>query len=741
MAKKYTRLEWERIMNSLPPEDREPYEQSPDVDTQTPEGDTPTTDKYETDEQGVLTKNGVPFTGTYDGKNYKDGKVVEAPKGDTADDKIESIREKLGIGEALLKSKWAGKEGEGQLFDVFALWNQKKYTAAQELFYKTKFGKLSNASQDRELLKLEESKEYDNALASWKNTIRELLRSNNLTVDETKLEDYYLSGIADEVILDEAYSASPDAANRGALQQLQQAAKDNGIDLATEFGTEVDTWLKQIFDKAPINTFLQKIRDAAAKKTTNSYIKDKLAAGQNLKELYKPFIDAMVKSFGVSPDTIELTDPLLTTVFAGNKPMSTNDFITKLKADPRYRAGVPQETLDKWLNDTRTVLSARGFRGAFTDKELQDFYFKGITSPDDIAREAYLKARGATGPDAEALRALTRVAQDNNIDLNTEFKAELDGWLQDIYNGRPIGEIAQLIRNRAAEGIEDKFIKGLVLDGQNLRNVYDRYINIMANAFNIADPRSIDLNDPLLKQAFKDGKAMNLTDFEYLVKNDTRFKTGLGKFNVASTKAEIEQYALREGFTLDDQSVEDLLNNILAMGLPVNSPYVQNLIRAKFTYSPGVALGGLAGNRLAELRNTAAANGLDLDAQFGSQLQGWLKRISQGEDVETFNRIIRQAAAFGRPANVASLMNLGVNLETILQPYKNTIASELGINPTSILNTDPLLNKAFGEKGELSIGDYRTLVRQDPRFQYTPKAYEETYNAGMKILQDFGFQG
>jgi hypothetical protein len=234
---------------------------------------------------------------------------------------------------------------------------------------------------------------------------------------------------------------------------------------------------------------------------------------------------------------------------------------------------------------------------------------------------------------------------------------------------------------------------------------------------------------------------MNLTEFENLANNDSRFKAGLGEFSVKSNRQAIVDYALAEGFQLDDDAVEDLLNNILAMGLPADSPYVKSLIRAKFTYSPGVKLGGVTGSNLAKLRETAARNGLDLDTQFGSQIEGWLKRLSQGEDVETFNRVIRQAASFGRPTNVASLMNLGVDLETIIQPYKDTMAAELGINPKTILNNDSLLTKAFGEKGELNLGDYRTLVRQDSRFQYTPKAYEETFNAGMKILQDFGFQG
>lgn len=482
-------------------------------------------------------------------------------------EEAESIRAKLGLGEALLLSKWAkstGKPGEAGyvpgLQEVFDLWNKKKYTAAEDLFYKTAWGKLTKTTRDRELGKLEGTQEYSQGLKAFIDKMRGVLLSNNLPVDETKLEEYYLSGTGEDVIVSEIYNTLATGTGAGVgpndrnLRLLQQAAKKNGIDLQAEFGNEIDTWLKNIFNGQGIDTFYQRIRERAAEKTDNEYVKN------------------------------------------------------------------------------------------------------------------------------------------------------------------------------------------LLLDGQNLRDVYARYIDLMATKFKISKD-AIDLNDPLLSQVFKTGTGMNLTEFETLVNNDSRFKAGAGEFNVKNTRQAIVDYALSEGFQLDDDAVEDLLNNILAMGLPADSPYVRSLIRAKFTYSPGVKLGGVTGNRLASLRQTAARNGLDLDAQFGSQLEGWLKRLSQGEDIETFNRIIRQAASFGRPQSVRSLMDLGVDLDTIQKPYMDTIASELGINPKTIMPNDPLLAKAFTTTGELPLQDYRVVVRKDPRFGYGAKAYEETFNAGLKILQDFGFQG
>lgn len=473
-----------------------------------------------------------------------------------------SIRTKLGIGEALLKSeKWAGKIGDGQLADVFDLWKKKKYTAAEDLYYKTKFSKLSKVARDRTLAQLEEGDEYKNGLKVFIDTMTKGLLSNNLPVDVNKLEEYYLKGTGEDVIISEIYNSvtsgsavtgSPNDAN---LRLLQKAAKNNNIDLTAEFGDEVNTWLKNLFS-APgtISVYYQKIRDAAA------------------------------------------------------------------------------------------------------------------------------------------------------------------------------------------QNVDNEYVKGLLADGQNLRSIYDRYITLMAKKFEVSYD-SINLNDPLLSQVFKSGTGMNLTQFENLVNNDARFKAGLGEFSVKNTRQAIVDYALSEGFQLNDDAIEDLLNNILAMGLPADSPYIKSLIRAKFTYSPGVRLGGLSGKNLAAMQETAARNGFKLEDQFGTELEGWLKRLSQGEDVETFNRIIRRAAGFGRPKEIQSLLELGVDLDTISSPYKNTIATELGINPQTIMANDGLLNQALMGEAQPDMRTFRQIVRKDPRFAQGSKGYEEIYNAGYQILRDFGFQG
>ena len=158
----------------------------------------------------------------------------------------------------------------------------------------------------------------------------------------------------------------------------------------------------------------------------------------------------------------------------------------------------------------------------------------------------------------------------------------------------------------------------------------------------------------------------------------------------------------------------------------------------------GVTAKGAAGTiatALDSLRKTARANGFNLERDFGNQVDGWLKRISGGESVEDFNRIIRKQAKLGLPEKVGALLDEGLDLANIFAPYRNTMAALLEVTPDSISLDDPLLRSAYGPDKETSIYDFKRTVRKDPRWQYTDNARQEVSNAALSVLRDFGFQG
>jgi len=150
---------------------------------------------------------------------------------------------------------------------------------------------------------------------------------------------------------------------------------------------------------------------------------------------------------------------------------------------------------------------------------------------------------------------------------------------------------------------------------------------------------------------------------------------------------------------------------------------------------------GEAGNALEVLRSVARSNGFNLDKDFGNQLDGWLQRISRGEDIEDFKRLIRQQAKLGLPEKVGTLLDEGFDLSNIYAPYRNTMASLLELTPDSISLDDPILRSAYGQDKEMSIYDFKRAVRKDPRWQYTDNAREEVSGVALQVLRDFGFQG
>jgi hypothetical protein len=139
------------------------------------------------------------------------------------------------------------------------------------------------------------------------------------------------------------------------------------------------------------------------------------------------------------------------------------------------------------------------------------------------------------------------------------------------------------------------------------------------------------------------------------------------------------------------------------------------------------------------LAKTAMANGLNIN-QFADADQ-WATRVAAGEPIETFKQTIRNAAKLGLPENVKSLVDQGIDLDTIYSPYRETMASILEINPSSINVNDPMLRKAIGPDKEMSIYEFQRTLKQDPRWQYTNNAREDVSSSVQRVLKDFGFMG
>lgn len=217
-------------------------------------------------------------------------------------------------------------------------------------------------------------------------------------------------------------------------------------------------------------------------------------------------------------------------------------------------------------------------------------------------------------------------------------------------------------------------------------------------------------------------------------------KTQYGR-DINSVINQIKEYALESGATITDDEIRNFAQQIYDSGQEADAATVRSLLRGKITLGKEGVVGGRAGRNLAELTKTAKANGLDLVKAFGGQVQNWIQNIEQGESVDTYKQIIRNVAKLGLPEKVGTLLDQGVDLETIYGPYRRQMANLLEVDEDSINLDDPLLRAAIGPDKEQTLYDYKKMVRKDPRWQYTDNAKEEVSNVALQVLRDFGFQG
>lgn len=207
-----------------------------------------------------------------------------------------------------------------------------------------------------------------------------------------------------------------------------------------------------------------------------------------------------------------------------------------------------------------------------------------------------------------------------------------------------------------------------------------------------------------------------------------------------NTRQIITDEAKRQGVAIDEADLDLMARDLYDMANEDKPALIRAALRAKIAYKPGQVVGGVTGENLAALRATAAANGLDLDKNFGGELQGWLQNIAQGESIETYKQRIRDVVSYTVPDSVKKLIGQGIDLGTIFSPYKQMMANVLELNPEQIDLNDPTLRTAITGTDVLNMYDFQKQLKKDNRWQYTSNAKQEVSDSALRVLQDFGFQ-
>jgi len=112
--------------------------------------------------------------------------------------------------------------------------------------------------------------------------------------------------------------------------------------------------------------------------------------------------------------------------------------------------------------------------------------------------------------------------------------------IQGIISGNiDVNRVISDARKLAAQG-QPAYVRDLLAQGYNLKQVFAPYRQVMANVLEIGDPNQIDLNDPLLRSAITEKGDMNLYDFRKQLRQDNRWQyTAQAKEDVSTAALQV----------------------------------------------------------------------------------------------------------------------------------------------------------------------------------------------------------
>ena len=208
------------------------------------------------------------------------------------------------------------------------------------------------------------------------------------------------------------------------------------------------------------------------------------------------------------------------------------------------------------------------------------------------------------------------------------------------------------------------------------------------------------------------------------------------KSRLASLVSQIADKAAAMGVTFSDKQLANLAEHSLMFGW--NENQLNNTMAKYITFSHAK---GAAGSNIAAMQQAAWKNGLKFS---GDTYRTWAQRIARGDNtVEDFQAYVRKQAA-GLAPSYAEELNGGIDLYDVAQPYMQSMAQLLELNPADIDLFDPTIRSALSGKGpdgkptSKSLWQFENEVRQDPRWLQTKNAQDAVYGVSHQILQTFG---
>jgi hypothetical protein len=418
------------------------------------------------------------------------------------------------------------------------------------------------------------------------------------------------------------------------------------------------------------------------------------------------------------------------------------------KYDPNYKPGNPLFDADEIefskLNDLakKATLKFNNAKKEFDQSEKQK------VAKDNVAKTRISQIEeGKTPGEIEADAETGKIVED----LNKEYTQDV------TQSGRYIAELDDAGRKKLAANLNNVYGLKLPTNGKYSKELKEAYVRALTDNYT----RSLDFN-----------QKTSLSEFLVVAQNEGTYKgPGGGGLDLTpyvtisspsiakSTINQVFQNELKRDATPEE--IKKLVPGLIAaqkknpnkvemvngvrqtiQGLDSGQWIIDEIQKNPATKAEiDMRLKSAQSLTRQSLEKTARANGLDLNKNFGSIVDTWVKRVDNGENIEIFDNLIRNTAKIGLPDKVSALLDGGVDLETVYSPYKRLMASTLEVAQDSISLDDATLRMAIGPDKEMSLYDFQRSLRKDPRWQYTDQARQSVSEAALGVLRDFGFTG
>ena len=167
--------------------------------------------------------------------------------------------------------------------------------------------------------------------------------------------------------------------------------------------------------------------------------------------------------------------------------------------------------------------------------------------------------------------------------------------------------------------------------------------------------------------------------------------------------------------------------------------FVKEVVKDTLKKNPRAQLGGKVGDTMRSLSTYASDMGVFKSPnEITSKSVDVITGKSRQEDILASYRKDAQALYANFAPRLAE--DAGLTVRDLANPYIQMMADTFETAADNIKLTDDTIQKAINDsKGLINLGQFRTMLRNDKRFETTSTAKREAADLGTAMLRSFGF--